>query len=92
MGEESREERLLATGTILKNRYLIEKELGQGGIGVVYLARDKELLSKRVVVKILHKVSLQDEWLKRKFRQEIEALTPYRSPRNSRGIRCRRDR
>src|SRR5581483_6643072 len=40
-------------GITLKGRYFIEKVLGHGGIGIVYLARDKELLSKPVVIKVL---------------------------------------
>src|SRR4051812_21918125 len=61
-------------GTVLNSRYLIEKELGRGGIGVVYLARDKQLLSKPVVIKVLLDKSTQNEWIRRKFNQEIEAL------------------
>ena len=36
----------------LKDRYVIEKELAHG-FSVVYLARDKQLLSRRVVIKLL---------------------------------------
>ena len=64
-------------GVALDGRYLIERELGRGGIGAVYLARDQKLLGKPVVVKILLE-QLGDEetaaWVQRKFRQEIEAL------------------
>ena len=34
---------MLATGTILQNRYEIIKPIGQGGMGAVYLARDQRL-------------------------------------------------
>ena len=64
---------------LLKNRYRIEKKLGQGGFGVVYLACDEELLSKRVVVKILN-VTDPDQWFLKKFQQEKEALARINHP------------
>ncbi|HEX8847212.1 MAG TPA: serine/threonine-protein kinase [Pyrinomonadaceae bacterium] len=68
-------------GVTLGGRYLIEKVLAQGGMGAVYLARDKpELLSRRVVVKVLLEDSLKDEWVVKKFRQEIESLTRLDDP------------
>lgn len=70
-------------GTLLKDRYLVEGELGRGGIGVVYLARDTQLMQRRVVIKVL----LQDSedsayttWFRKKFEQEIEALTRLDHP------------
>jgi serine/threonine-protein kinase len=70
----------LGVGITIGDRYLIEKELGRGGIGVVYLARDRQLLSKRVVVKVLLEEAQQNEWVRRKFQQEIEALTRVEHP------------
>jgi len=64
-------------GELLKGRYLIEGELGRGGIGVVYLARDTQLMNRRVVIKVLLDDSgnaLHSPWFKKKFEQEIEAL------------------
>jgi len=41
-----------APGMILDGRYVIEKELDQGGIGVIYLSQDRKLRN-RVVIKTL---------------------------------------
>ena len=46
-------------GTSINHRYLVEKKLGQGGIGKVYLARDLRVRNKPVVIKILLEASLQ---------------------------------
>ena len=37
-------------GVLLKERYQIERELGRGGIGAIYLARDRQLMDKPVVI------------------------------------------
>jgi serine/threonine protein kinase len=65
---------------ILKERYEIERELGRGGMSVVYLAKDRQLLSKRVVVKILLEETSQDPWVRQKFLQEMEALARIDHP------------
>lgn len=67
-------------GTLLDGRYFIEKELGRGGVGVVYLALDRKLLNKPVVVKVLLEKSLRFERIVQKFQQEKEALTRVDHP------------
>lgn len=67
-------------GVTLDGRYAIETELGRGGIGVVYLARDRKLMDKRVVVKVLLEQSVRHEWVVRKFTHEREALSRVDHP------------
>jgi len=67
-------------GQLLDGRYQIEKELGQGGVGVVYLARDQKLHRKPVVIKVLLDKSLQNSWVVQKFQQEKEALARVDHP------------
>lgn len=67
-------------GSTLAGRYYVERELGQGGIGAVYLARDRKLLDKKVVVKVLLEKTLQNEWATRKFQHEKEALVRVDHP------------
>ncbi|MGE0104858.1 MAG: serine/threonine protein kinase [Blastocatellales bacterium] len=70
-------------GVLLKDRYLIEKVLGSGGIGVVYSARDRQLMNRRVVIKVLHQSLLGTElgdWFRKKFQLEIEALSRIDHP------------
>lgn len=67
-------------GTLLKGRYRIERELGSGGVGIVYLARDEQLHSRLVVVKALQDDSFRNPWFQKKFLQEIEALSRLDHP------------
>ncbi len=68
-------------GTRIKDRYLIERELGRGGFGVVYLARDEQLHGRRVVIKaLLEQASDQSGWFSKKFREEREALSRLDHP------------
>ncbi|HEY0348016.1 MAG TPA: serine/threonine-protein kinase [Pyrinomonadaceae bacterium] len=68
-------------GQTLDGRYYVEQKLSSGGIGDLYLASDKpELMSRRVVVKVLQERVLEDKWIVTKFRQEVEALTRINDP------------
>ena len=67
-------------GQTVDERYSIEKELGRGGVGVVYLARDRKLHDKRVVIKVLLDKSLDNAWVVQKFQQEKEALARVDHP------------
>ena len=52
--------------------YEIERELGQGGMGVVYLARHPDL-ERRVVIKALRRELSGDEDAEERFRREARA-------------------
>jgi serine/threonine-protein kinase len=64
----------------LKDRYLLVKQIGTGGFGVTYLARDLRLSSRNVVVKYLRKDRAGDAWSLKKFRVEMEALARIDHP------------
>ena len=49
--------------------YKIDSRLGQGGMGIVYLATDKNL-NRPVAIKVLHPHLLKHENLKQRFRRE----------------------
>src|SRR5688572_12587643 len=67
-------------GHLLNGRYAIQAELKRGGMGVVYLARDQQLHSRNVVVKVLLDQAYQSEYVVQKFRQEVEALSRIDHP------------
>src|SRR5262245_37931443 len=67
-------------GGRLKGRYLIERELGRGGVGVVFLAHDERLHGMPVVIKFLLEDAGRNKWLMGKFSQEAEALTRINHP------------
>jgi len=67
-------------GQTLDGRYLIEQKLGRGGFGVVYLASDNKAASRKVVVKVMHLVEAANEWSRRRFKQEVEALSRIDHP------------
>jgi len=64
---------LLTRGTILAETYRIERWLGQGGMGIVYLARDL-VLERDVAVKILRPQNAADPRIAELFHREAIAM------------------
>ena len=67
-------------GQTLDGRYLIEQKLGRGGFGAVYLASDTKAVSRKVVVKIMRLEEATNEWSRKRFKQEVEALSRIDHP------------
>lgn len=65
--------------SIIDGRYEIEAELGVGGMGIVYLARDVGL-DRRVAVKVIAPAWAKDSNIAMRFQQEARALASVRSP------------
>src|SRR5713226_10536618 len=60
----------LILGTILGERYEIIKLLGQGGMGAVYQAHDREL-DRQVALKVIRKDMAANPEILRRFKQEL---------------------
>jgi serine/threonine-protein kinase len=70
-----------ADSRAMGGRYRIERQLGRGGFGVVYLARDNRLDDRRVVVKLLRPdAAANDPGLLKSFRKEMHALSRVNHP------------
>jgi serine/threonine protein kinase/ribosomal protein L40E len=70
--DQSNTKNTLPGARVLANRYLLEKRLGRGAMGQVYLARDQNLITRRVAVKTVRPDILSDEDL-----QEGEAIARF---------------
>lgn len=73
---------MLTLNTVLQNRYRIIRQLGQGGMGTVYEARD-ERLDTTVALKESH---FTDERLGKQFEREARLLAKLRHPAMTRVI------
>ncbi len=69
----------LTPGTVLNNRYCIERALAQGGFATTWLALDQQLLNRRVVVKLLTSTD-PDPYIRSKFADELHALSVLEHP------------
>jgi len=70
--DQSKTKHTLPGTTLLNGRYRLEKRLGRGAMGQVYLARDENLVTRRVAVKTIRPDVLSDEDL-----QEGEAIARF---------------
>jgi len=74
-----RDKAALEPGLVLNGRYCVEDALASGGQAIVYRATDR-LLSRPVVIKVLNAAGRQNEWLRSRLRQEMEALARIDHP------------
>jgi serine/threonine-protein kinase len=70
---------------LLSARYLLEKRLGRGAMGQVYLGRDQNLVTRRVAIKTVRPDILSDEMLQEgeaiaRFEREAQAAASIRHP------------
>ncbi|HSN98138.1 MAG TPA: serine/threonine-protein kinase, partial [Candidatus Nanopelagicales bacterium] len=66
-------------GTTFDHRYKIDRLLGEGGMGFVYLARHK-VIDKKVAVKVLRAELAKDEEIFERFVQEARAASSIGNP------------
>ena len=83
--EQASTKQTLPGSSLLAGRYLLEKRLGRGAMGQVYLARDQNLVTRRVAVKTIRPDILSDEGLQEgeaiaRFEREARAAASIRHP------------
>ena len=62
---------LLSAGDFIDERYKVVRELGQGGMGVVYLVKDKILRNREVALKMIHPELVAHPEARRRFTDEV---------------------
>jgi eukaryotic-like serine/threonine-protein kinase len=63
-----------SSGTIISSRYEIISPLGVGGMGAVYLAKDRVLENTQVAIKVLHPAMSRDAELSKRFLREVTLM------------------
>ncbi len=67
----------LAPGDLFAGRYRIDKQVGRGGMGAVYLA-EQEPLARKVAIKVLHGTA--DETTVARFQREARLIAQLQHP------------
>jgi serine/threonine protein kinase len=78
-GSAERDSPSLRIGDVIDGHYTIERVLGSGGMGTVYLTRD-ERLHRAVAVKLVHEDLLAQAELREAFAAEARAMALVRHP------------
>ena len=84
-GDQAGTKNTLPGPRLIASRYLLEKRLGRGAMGQVYLARDQNLITRRVAIKTVRPDILNDEDLQEgeaiaRFEREARAAASIRHP------------
>lgn len=67
-------------GKTLNDTYAVERLLGEGGMGRVYLARHTRIQQKRVAVKVLHREFVRNAEILARFQREAETAASISHP------------
>jgi serine/threonine-protein kinase len=78
-GTPGRDQDVESPEHIVANRYRLREQLGRGGMGIVWRARD-ERLGRDVALKVLHPWVADDEDLRARFEREAAALARLEHP------------
>ncbi len=82
----------LEVGATVLDRYVIERELGSGGMGKVFLARNQDTAiesRRKVVIKIMHDSLCRDERSRQQFIREANTLSEMHDDRIAACFECR---
>src|SRR5919112_1863258 len=69
----------VAEGTVVDNRYRVQRRIGSGGMADVYLADDAQL-GREVALKVLHRRFARDREFVERFRREASAAAGLQHP------------
>ena len=67
-------------GVTLNETYVVERVLGEGGMGRVYLARHTRIAKKRVAIKVLHDEHAHNREVLIRFQREAETAAAVSHP------------
>ncbi len=67
-------------GAVIAHRYTLERQLGEGAFGEVWIATDAKAFGRRVAVKFLLQQHLANEEVVRRFQQEGQATAALSHP------------
>ncbi len=81
--ETSTNHRALPSGHVVADRYRIERVIGDGASGVVYVAeriQDNQAAPARVALKVIHQHLVRDRQISKRFVREASILRKLRCP------------
>src|SRR5262245_58909942 len=67
------------SGSVFLGRYETISQLGEGGMGLVYLARQMDL-DRKVVAKVMHDHIAADATFRERFQREKELMAKFQHP------------
>jgi ligand-binding sensor domain-containing protein len=68
------------TGLTLDSRYQVGDVLARGGFATILMAQDLSEGNRPCAIKVFHPGALDDEWVAKRFRQEVSALEQLEHP------------